>query len=417
MRPTARIGVPAAPAPAERLARAQRLGHRIEARHLPAPGDAPIQRYYTTAQMVKAKGVPLSARISENLKIVAIGGQTVWAADDKIDEANKVLGKGSKIVLDAGEKRDIDLELPPDPKGFSTISFSDYYEVIPRYNPNLENEGGDTPRDVSPEKGEDPLLTQKKHQVYAHELKKIVADFTELQQEVQKGVESSKYALQAGGLATTEPTEWYGAAGQWAGGNELRRLALKLGLNEIAGAYMVDKDVKKRAVALYRLGKSLEQFVLNEIRVSNRIALPTDCGQVVAYVVTGGKTQQDDTLTANPGVGSNYYTKLPSNAATGGWNYHWAGVILKDGGDNVTLESAGGLSLGSIGKASWWMQMYGTKNVDQTFKKQLHLLHVTRDRQSLLGQEKSEKTQKAEEQLLQHRDKVLNWTRFDSDQE
>jgi hypothetical protein len=90
-------------------------------------------------------------------------------------------------------------------------------------------------------------------------------------------------------------------------------------------------------------------------------------------------------------------------------------VILKDGGDNVTLESAGGTSLGSIGKASWWMQMYGTRKVDQTFKKQLHLLHVTRNREMVSQLDESPSSKKAEEQLLEHQKKVRGWDRLDSD--
>jgi hypothetical protein len=178
---------------------------------------------------------------------------------------------------------------------------------------------------------------------------------------------------------------------------------------------MLHSDLKKRAVDLQKLGESLKEFVFREMSQPDRIALPTDCGAVVGYVVTGGQTVQDDSLAANPEVGSNYYTALPKNAANLGWNYHWAGVILKDGGDNVTLESAGGTSLGSVGKASWWMQLYGTKNVDQTFKKQLHLLHVTRNRNALAQQDETESGKKANEQLLEHREKVLNWTAFDSD--
>jgi hypothetical protein len=99
-----------------------------------------------------------------------------------------------------------------------------------------------------------------------------------------------------------------------------------------------------------------------------------------------------------------------------GWNFHWAGVVLKDGGDNVTLESAGGTSLGSLGKDSWWMEMYGTRNVDQTFKKQLHEFHNLRNRNLLAGQEESESVETALEQLRQQKQRVESWTALDSDQ-
>lgn len=415
--PSRRVAAPAAPGstPEASLLRAKRLGHVVAPRHL-TPSPPVVQRYYGAQDLTKAKGLPWSARVSEDLNLVAIGPQTVYAAINRIEDANKVLSAGSKIVLQAGKKAEFDLEGPADPSGFRAISFADYYEVIPRFNPEVESEGGDLPREVSPEKGETREATAKKHGAYAEGLKKLVLDFEELQKEVQRGALDPKHAQKAGGIASTDASDWYQGTNSWTSGDELRRKVLKLGLNEIAATYLLEGNLKRRAFDLQKLGKSLGEFVVKESRLEDRIALPTDCGVVVGYVVTGGKAVENDSLAANPDVGSNYYTALPKNAANLGWNYHWAGVILKDGGDNVTLESAGGTSLGSLGKASWWMQMYGTRKVDQTFKKQLHLLHVTRNRDMVSHLDESPTSKKAEQQLLEHQKKVLGWDRLDSDQ-
>jgi hypothetical protein len=88
---------------------------------------------------------------------------------------------------------------------------------------------------------------------------------------------------------------------------------------------------------------------------------------------------------ANPEVGESYsmategdmpgfndYGKSP-------WNYHWAGVIMKDGGDNITLENyaVGTAEAASKGVAQrdyidrkWNFAMYGTTDQNQTFHKE-----------------------------------------------
>jgi hypothetical protein len=384
--------------------------------HLASTPVPAVQRYFAAQDLARAQNVPGHARISENMKIVVEGPQTVYASDDKIRQANAVLAKGSKIVLAAGEKKDYDMATPADLQGFQSISFADYYQVVPRYNPEVESSGTDLPRQHSPETGESQETIQEKHVAYAKELTALQKDYLGLLKEVALGAESSKHA-EKGGVAAVQPDAWMLAANQWCNADPLRKQVLKLGLNEIAAAYTEHKSLKLRAAALEKLGESLEVFLQIELSEPDRIALPTDCGAAVAYVVTDGKTAQDDTLAANPDIGSNYYTALPKNSANVGWNYHWAGVILKDGGDNVTLESAGGLLLGSMGKGSWWMSMYGTQNVDQTFKKRLHEMHLRRNRQALAQLDETQDVKKAKEELADQQKKVSGWTSLTGDQE
>ncbi len=51
------------------------------------------------------------------------------------------------------------------------------------------------------------------------------------------------------------------------------------------------------------------------------------------------------------------------------WNFHWAGVILKDGGDYVTLENLSVEDPGTLNE-NWFFQMFGTEQKDQTFHAQ-----------------------------------------------
>lgn len=94
---------------------------------------------------------------------------------------------------------------------------------------------------------------------------------------------------------------------------------------------------------------------------------------------------------ANPKIGESYTmateANMPGFKAQGDltWNFHWAGVVMKDGADNVTLENfavtaetakEAGVAQGDYIDRDWNFDMYGTVddkgNVDdsQTFHKE-----------------------------------------------
>jgi hypothetical protein len=80
---------------------------------------------------------------------------------------------------------------------------------------------------------------------------------------------------------------------------------------------------------------------------------------------------------SNPDIGEAYTISSGGDAkkdASGDpittWNFHWGGVVMKSGGDNVTLENFAGSQ-----EDDWVMQMYGVPTVDderkgQTFQEQ-----------------------------------------------
>ena len=86
---------------------------------------------------------------------------------------------------------------------------------------------------------------------------------------------------------------------------------------------------------------------------------------------------------ANPDVGESYSMAtegdMPGFSTYPGhdtWNYHWAGVIMKDGSDNITLENyavtketaaARGVSQYDYIDRAWNFAMYGTTRSTQTF--------------------------------------------------
>lgn len=86
----------------------------------------------------------------------------------------------------------------------------------------------------------------------------------------------------------------------------------------------------------------------------------------VAHINTG----------ANPQVGGGYTLNteygMPGFKEKGNmtWNFHWAGVVMKDGTDNITLENyADGKGYESI-NTDWNFQMYGTVKKGQFFHEQ-----------------------------------------------
>lgn len=88
---------------------------------------------------------------------------------------------------------------------------------------------------------------------------------------------------------------------------------------------------------------------------------------------------------ANPNIGESYTmateADMPGFKETSSktWNFHWAGVVLKDGADNVTLENfavtgayaaSKGVPQSSFIDRDWNFDMYGTADKSQTFHKE-----------------------------------------------
>lgn len=88
---------------------------------------------------------------------------------------------------------------------------------------------------------------------------------------------------------------------------------------------------------------------------------------------------------ANPSIGESYTMATEANmpgfkeTSAKTWNFHWAGVIMKSGPDNVTLENfavtekyakSKGVEQGAFIDRDWNFDMYGTVDKSQTFHKE-----------------------------------------------
>lgn len=97
------------------------------------------------------------------------------------------------------------------------------------------------------------------------------------------------------------------------------------------------------------------------------ITLPNDCqaaaAQLIGRPTDGGLSVRRDA----PAVGENHFVDL-RGAAPDGWANHFAAVILRDGPDSLTYESAADrTSALQHGKSLGYFQLYGRAGTDQSF--------------------------------------------------
>jgi hypothetical protein len=71
-------------------------------------------------------------------------------------------------------------------------------------------------------------------------------------------------------------------------------------------------------------------------------------------------------------TGGKAHPKKPKNVGT--WNFHWAGVVLKSGGDTMTLENYS-VSDYNVENKEWVFQMYGVGKKGQSFHEEHKDVH------------------------------------------
>jgi hypothetical protein len=78
---------------------------------------------------------------------------------------------------------------------------------------------------------------------------------------------------------------------------------------------------------------------------------------------------------AAPDIGETHFVDLGSDT---GWNNHWATVIMRDGGDTITLENAADITKGPVDRTTWWFGMYGRRVAGQSFEDEYRALSAAR---------------------------------------
>lgn len=315
--------------------------------------NAPVQGYFEVG----------TNRISENMNIVWEDQKDAYATAAKFTESNQELdGKNGKILLHKGATRTYG----------GNVTF---YKIEPRLNPRTTT---DQEQNLQPTMGDSDDLIRLKHEHYIQELEWVAEDLTEFRHEFPDEISKDidwQYPERRKAVIGKHLNKWCGA-------EPYRFDLLFMALAQAVFEYLKHESLGLMIRDIMGVEHKYAGFVNKERNYPNAISLPNDCAQCVSEIVGGMNARERNNK--NPDVGGNYFEQLksPQHNQTG-WNFHWAGVIMKDATDNVTLESAGGMSLTNNDRQTWWFAMYGTQKKEQTFEHQIKQIHYERNIKAL----------------------------------
>jgi hypothetical protein len=319
-----------------------------------------VQRYSVR------QGNGFSAKVSSGNSIVLKNPSEAYADEKAFTRANSELGasRNTPILLEMGQRAPAEIgEMAKDRA---------LYQVRP-----VHKKDSSTASPEDPVAGEDSAARAEKLRKYQHSLRFEIIRISELKDDILKGRKKVDKAL-------SDVT----SLAQAILGPVWMHTSSELGLRLVTGGTLSKKEygqlLEEIAKAyLARLDGELEpELTLGELLIT----LPADCRQAAA-ILTGRPADQLNDPSPDPGVGGNYWTSF---GGKGGWTAHYATVVMKDAGDNLTFEAAArSYKPLASGKTVGYFSMYGTKDEDQTFASQMrhenrqHILYTMRSMLSL----------------------------------
>lgn len=333
-----------------------------------------IQRYISGEKW--GLGLPAGYRISDTGVIVILSPQELYATQDKIDEANKALAKSGGVLLEKGPRYDL--------KG----PFGEYQEgakiVLYTVNPVLKEPeskklgalGFVDELNVGVKAGQKPSKSdlQKKEVAYGSFIKRVSKRILALSVQLGdllKDLGAGKFKL-SDALSGPMQKKVVDLLKDWMGSDAFVAQYID---NARLGWALIEKptieDLLKFVGAIKDTARNLEKTELASSE-QGKLILPSDCF-TAAMVVTAGKTSKTN---KDPGIGENHFVDFKGQGT--GWVNHWAGVIMKDGKDTVTLENAADPTKAPIDRTSWYFGMYGTRIKGQSFQEEYWRKHKER---------------------------------------
>lgn len=327
---------PAQPADVASILALQRTaGNQAVVRCLAAnrPMKAPrtIQRYTEIPpEALEPENRPLGAIwMSEGQRFFrrARAERELWAQADEIRAAKAITSHKSGILdLDAGDRR--------------TVMAQEFRRVAVSNRAAPKSDGGSGEGDKS--------KAESSPQVMAHE------PFTRIMAILNEHGKGTLGTLIAETKKAPNPYR-YGTYEQ--GAFEAIRTQFGLEIGKQIDAADNGKAHRADAAALKEFLKSWQDRI-GEVNseASHRFQfMVTECGGFSQMVSPSGAEGTQATVEAGDRMRTDLDESIP-----GPWRNHYAAVIMTDGPDRATLESAAGMD-------KWWFGVYGSRSLDQTF--------------------------------------------------
>ncbi len=118
-------------------------------------------------------------------------------------------------------------------------------------------------------------------------------------------------------------------------------------------------NAHRRGLGTFNAGNN-QQYEQSQIGRGGPL-LPSDCDEASVFVTGMAHPEADPDNAPRPG---NRYVHTPGGTDADQWAFHFAGIIMADGADHVTMENAGAKESENFSKRlmdkTWFYKMYGT---------------------------------------------------------
>ncbi|MFF4257668.1 DUF4157 domain-containing protein [Streptomyces sp. NPDC001663] len=315
----------------------------------------PVQRYRTpTAQgadgadITEASDVTVD-RISDNGLIAVAGRQEAYADAELIDRANRELAgqRRIRVRLERGEQ--------------VMISGRVLHRVLPVLSSREAADWPGADQRHEPVLGDSAQTRDDKLAAYKESLSALPAEHGELL--------ATALRMATGRKATQEI-------------DALHQKLLSLSNSEMGAQWAADHvPLNPRSESNFpqRAAECLTQLAIDrdatrepeQVLTALLITLPNDC-QAAAERLIGTPANGLAHPRANPTVGENHYVNL-RDVEGGRWQNHFAAVIMRDGDDSLTYETAADSANAlSEGKSLGYFALYGAEGTQQSFASEIN---------------------------------------------
>lgn len=137
-------------------------------------------------------------------------------------------------------------------------------------------------------------------------------------------------------------------------------------VKELVAATLIELKINE----LPGLERRVDEYLEKQVALAGRPLMPSDCKAMSSYVAGFVAGSGDVDVTHLPVEAGDVYEYNAPDPQKAEWPFHYATVIMTDGGDHVTMENAAAKASEKFSKTqydrSWFFEMYGAAK-GQTF--------------------------------------------------